>query len=136
MIYTLECETNKYYVGSTTNLEKRVQSHIMGTGCEWTKKYKPLDLLDSYESTSTFDELKTTLEMMSLYGIENVRGANFISVELNLAEKVVISKMLKHLNNGCFNCNEDHYTKDCKVYCRICQKLGHLPENCKLLDFS
>lgn len=37
IIYTLQLEKNKYYVGKTTNLEKRLKEHFNGFGSEWTK---------------------------------------------------------------------------------------------------
>lgn len=42
-VYILLCENNTYYTGYTTDLEKRYQSHINGTGkCKYTRSFKPL----------------------------------------------------------------------------------------------
>ncbi|CAM2882400.1 GIY-YIG nuclease family protein [Legionella worsleiensis] len=42
-VYMLLCDNQSYYTGYTDNLEKRVQSHINGTGgCKYTRSFKPI----------------------------------------------------------------------------------------------
>lgn len=41
-VYVLELERGNYYVGSTYDLEERIQQHFSGNGAQWTKKHKPL----------------------------------------------------------------------------------------------
>ncbi|AHE67168.1 GIY-YIG nuclease family protein [Legionella oakridgensis] len=48
-IYILHCENNTYYTGYTTNLMKRYQSHKKGTGCKYTRSFKPISLAQSWE---------------------------------------------------------------------------------------
>ena len=36
-VYILECHDETYYVGSTTNLERRVWQHQAGLGAEYTR---------------------------------------------------------------------------------------------------
>ena len=48
-IYILLLEHNKYYVGRTDNLEKRLTEHFNLTGSEFTKKYNPIDTVAYYE---------------------------------------------------------------------------------------
>lgn len=45
-IYILLLENNKYYVGKTNNPLFRLESHFYSKGSTWTKKYKPLKLLE------------------------------------------------------------------------------------------
>ena len=40
-MYILRCANNHYYVGSTDNLELRLQQHLNGEGANYTKKYLP-----------------------------------------------------------------------------------------------
>jgi len=41
-IYILLCENNTYYTGYTTDLLKRYNSHVNGTGrCKYTRSFKP-----------------------------------------------------------------------------------------------
>jgi hypothetical protein len=136
MIYIIKCLNEKYYVGYTTNLEKRLEQHFNGKGSEWTKLYKPVELYKKINSCDDFDELKYTLETMSEYGIDNVRGSCFVKPKLSIVEKEIISKMLKYKQNTCFNCNGNHYTKDCNICCRICCKKGHYSEDCKLIKLT
>ncbi|MET3960924.1 putative endonuclease [Marmoricola sp. OAE513] len=43
-LYILECVDGSYYVGSTTNLEARVQEHNLGKGTAYTRKRRPVVL--------------------------------------------------------------------------------------------
>ena len=40
-VYVLECINNKYYVGKSLNLERRLKEHFNGRGAKWTQKYSP-----------------------------------------------------------------------------------------------
>ena len=54
-IYILKLENNKYYVGKTNNLEKRKEAHINGTASSWTKKYKPVHLVEIISNCYNYD---------------------------------------------------------------------------------
>lgn len=42
-VYILHCENDTYYTGYTTDIEKRYQSHLHGTGgCKYTRSFRPL----------------------------------------------------------------------------------------------
>ena len=45
-IYVLKLEGGKYYVGKTNNPNIRVNNHFNSNGSVWTKKYKPLSVLE------------------------------------------------------------------------------------------
>ncbi len=53
-MYILECFDMTYYVGSTKNLEKRVEEHQNGEGANYTKRRLPLKLL-YYEEYDRID---------------------------------------------------------------------------------
>ena len=38
-LYVLLCEQDKYYVGTTTNLDRRLEEHKAGWASAWTQKY-------------------------------------------------------------------------------------------------
>ena len=41
-VYILHCENDTYYTGYTTDLDKRYQSHLNGTGkCKYTRSFPP-----------------------------------------------------------------------------------------------
>ena len=50
--YILECSNGQYYVGSTTDLERRLQEHQAGLGSNFTKKHLPVKLVyyEEYQS--------------------------------------------------------------------------------------
>jgi hypothetical protein len=81
-IYALQLEQGKYYVGKTNNPEIRLESHFISNGSEWTKKYKPVKVLEVIPNCNDYDEDKYTRIYMDKYGIENVRGGSFVSVKL------------------------------------------------------
>lgn len=78
-IYTLFLEDNKYYVGFTENLSQRMEQHFTGEGAMWTKKYKPIKVIEIVPQTNEWQEDFTTLVMMRKYGVENVRGGSWCS---------------------------------------------------------
>ena len=73
-IYILQLQDNKYYIGKTTQPEIRLESHFNSNGSSWTKKYKPIKVIDLIHDCDDFDEDKYTLKYMQKYGINNVRG--------------------------------------------------------------
>jgi len=59
IIYALELESCKFYVGKTHKSEGsvfRFTQHKLGNGAEWTKKYKPISIIEEYEHHCTLEE--------------------------------------------------------------------------------
>ena len=55
-MYILKCANGKYYVGSTTDLEKRIQQHQQGEGgAMFTKGHLPVELV-YFEKYERIDE--------------------------------------------------------------------------------
>ncbi|HHF7344566.1 TPA: GIY-YIG nuclease family protein [Legionella feeleii] len=49
-VYILLCSNNTYYTGYTTDLDKRYQSHVNGTGrCKYTRSFKPICIAQSWK---------------------------------------------------------------------------------------
>ena len=46
--YVLLLEGGRIYVGLTTHLKQRLNSHFNGTGAKWTQLYSPEKLIDLY----------------------------------------------------------------------------------------
>lgn len=49
-VYILICENNNFYTGYTTNLIRRYQEHVLGTGkCKYTRSFKPINIAQSWQ---------------------------------------------------------------------------------------
>lgn len=113
-VYILRLKYGKYYVGKTTNPNFRIENHFKYSGSEWTKKYKPIEILDIKENCDEYDEDKITIKCMNEYGIENVRGGTFVNFTLSEAMIDVLKQMINGVNDRCFICSStNHYAKDC-----------------------
>jgi hypothetical protein len=114
IIYILELENGKYYVGKTNNLDKRLNQHKYGFGSEWTKKYKFINLIEIINSESNFDEDKYTKIYMDKFGIDNVRGGSYNKIELTNNQKENLMTELRTSNNICYRCGRNsHFIKNC-----------------------
>lgn len=115
MIYVLLLENNKYYIGKTNNLEKRFLEHLNHKGCEWTKLYKPIKVVEKKKEETEFDEDIYTKKYMKKYGLSNVRGGSYVQIELPEYQRKSLQDELKTSDNLCFKCDKKgHFIKDCK----------------------
>ena len=113
-IYVLKCEYGKYYVGKTADVQRRFKEHVDGKGSAWTKKYRPLEIVKIVKDASSFDEDKITKELMSMHGIDNVRGGAYVSEVLDDSQRDAIQRELWGARNQCTTCGRHgHYAKDC-----------------------
>jgi len=113
-IYILELDENKFYVGKTNNPEFRLEKHFDGYGSQWTRKYKPIKILDRIDNCDDFDEDKYTLKIMSEKGINNVRGGSFCEIDLSEDSKKTIHRMINGANDKCYICgSKDHFVNKC-----------------------
>jgi hypothetical protein len=145
-IYILELENKKYYIGKTSYPNFRIDQHFNSDGSQWTKKYKPIKILDIIPNCDNFDEDKYTLQYMGKYGINNVRGGSFCELQLNKEHLGTINKMISGSTDKCYICGESgHFAKDCTQdnditefekllvdndLCFRCYRKGHHTSNC------
>ncbi len=113
-IYILELENNKYYIGRTKNPNFRLDQHFNSAGSIWTKKHKPIKIVDIISNCDNFDEDKYTLKYMEKYGINNVRGGIFCKLVLDKNEIAIIRKFINGSSDNCYICgNNGHFAKEC-----------------------
>ena len=113
-IYILKLQNNKYYVGKTNNIKKRILEHESGSGCLWTSIYKPIKIINVFANVSSFDEDKYVKEYMQLYGIDNVRGGSYVSQDLNPIQIYSLQKELWAATDCCTRCGySGHFIKSC-----------------------
>ena len=107
-IYVLALEENKIYVGVTDNVERRFSQHRSGKGAVWTKRYPPVSIIEIRVVNSPFDEEMVTKEYMSKFGIDDVRGAKYVSMKLPDDQIRDISTSMWSINNKlCQRCGRD-----------------------------
>jgi hypothetical protein len=145
VIYILALEHDKYYVGRTLDLDRRILEHKgesgKYSGSAWTSKYKYVSLMKTYDWVSNFDEDYYTKRMMSDYGIDNVRGGSYVTINLDDSTKIHLLREMNGANNTCFNCSGDHFVKHCPlsakkpIECLRCGRNNHNLENCYASSF-
>lgn len=114
-LYILECEDNKWYVGKTTDVQRRFRQHMEGKGSEWTREYAPLRIAETRPITSIYDETNVTKDLMKKYGIDNVRGGAYTAVELPEETEDLIRHELRAANDSCYKCGKKgHFANQCK----------------------
>jgi cellular nucleic acid-binding protein len=115
LIYVLELRSGKYYVGTTTDVDRRYEEHASGKGSIWTRQYKPLSILETRRANSIFDEENVTKEYMMKYGIENVRGGPFCGMSILPAQMIGIERSIWSATCGCLRCGrKTHRASECK----------------------
>ena len=112
-IYVLKLDQGKIYVGRSVYPSERILNHFKYGGCEWTKLYKPIEVLEKVPGDA-FDEEKYTLIYMDKYGVDNVRGGSYCRVNLPQYEKEKALQVIRSFSDKCYKCGEQgHFAKDC-----------------------
>ena len=82
--YALLCEDGHYYIGTTSNVDRRFKQHLRGKGSWFTKIHKPIRVVESThigymsDGDAVRHENRLTAIYMRDYGIHKVRGGGFI----------------------------------------------------------
>lgn len=112
-IYVLRLKQEKYYIGKSSNPDKRIKAHFKGEASDWTKRYPPESVVERINNCDPYDEDKTTKIYMARYGIDNVRGGTYCQISLSEAVQKQLQTEIWGANDKCFRCGGDHLVKDC-----------------------
>ena len=133
-IYVLECEDGNYYVGKTSNGEKRLNQHIKGRGAEWTKMHKPKKIVQYYTNATDADERKVTDQMIKKYGARKVRGAGLTKRKMSKKEIDNLNKKIGFTGTKAKKSatpKKKTSTKKSTTYtCSRCGRQGHNRTQC------
>lgn len=151
-IYILKLEENRYYIGYTSDPKKRINEHLNGNGCSFTKKYKPIAVDKIKYDDDPIKVDKYVIKYMKKFGINNVRGGSYkdekLSDELKLKLKKELDndpKMIIEVKNMISTIKpktnkpikikiNKTVTKIHKGTCYICGRDGHYQEDCNYSD--
>jgi GIY-YIG catalytic domain len=113
-VYVLLLEDGNYYVGKSRNVEERFKQHQAGSGSAWTRRYKPVAIVETLPNVSPLMEDLKTKEYMSLYGIQKVRGASYCQMLLPPPLIQSIQREIWSAQDRCMKCGSNqHWVTEC-----------------------
>jgi predicted GIY-YIG superfamily endonuclease len=125
-IYVLKLQGGKYYVGKSLDVIGRYQQHVNGQGSSWTKKHKPMSLLECKSDVSPFEEDKMVKEYMSKYGIDNVRGGSYTQIILDAVQTEALNREIRGGTDACHQCGQKgHFVKFCPNKNKVISKKSY-----------
>ena len=133
-LYVLKLESDKYYVGVTQNLEQRLTQHSDGSGSAWTNLHKPIECVEKSVIVSCLDEDTKTKMLMMKYGISNVRGGTYTTVNLSETDIMVLLREFRTALKGCFVCGHpSHVSTHCESVTWKCYKCNETENDFKIV---
>lgn len=94
-VYILKCTNNKYYVGWSSDMGKRISKHMKGEGSKWTQKHHPVSVCIKINNATKLDEQVITKSLMGVLGVDNVRGGSYTAVETSKLKYLPRGLLLK-----------------------------------------
>ena len=88
-IYVLKLVDDRYYIGRSQNIVQRIEDHFSGNGSIYTKKYKPLSVVEIVEEKTIDDE-----NIRKLYCLDN-KDIIEIGKELDLTPGSIAYRLKK-----------------------------------------
>eukprot|EP00118_Oscarella_pearsei_P016528 m.158420 g.158420 ORF g.158420 m.158420 type:complete len:238 (+) comp38738_c0_seq2:433-1146(+) len=122
VVYVLELEHGKKYVGQTSNWLRRLEEHYSpDRGAQFTRLYHPLPpdfqtqlIPCSSQEEANIREEYVTVELMATHGIDNVRGGQYSQVDLPPQTIEHIQRSIDQRKGNCFICHQSgHGVMEC-----------------------
>lgn len=121
VVYILELEHSRWYVGRTTEHEfaARMQQQQMGHahgGALFTSRFKPVPghvwIVSAHydEHSASQAEASTALNLMAEKGVDFVRGAQWSELEFSEERRATIERSVDQLKNRCYVCHQSGHT--------------------------
>lgn len=120
LLYILKLEGEKYYVGTTDNLNRDYHLHMTGKGGAWTARYRPIAIREVRAVNDPYDETRTVKKLMLGHGIDGVRGGPYTQMVFSDDLKMVL---LHELNGGSL-------AQQMVIICYRCGRVGHKSPDC------
>ena len=92
LVYCLKLEDEKYYVGMTYNFNLRYAQHECGEGARWTRRHRPIDVVEIIPNSGGEMENLKTKEYVEKYGWENVRGGYWCKMDYKSPPSILSKK--------------------------------------------
>jgi predicted GIY-YIG superfamily endonuclease len=120
-VYILELQGGKVYVGKSSNTDKRIAQHTLGTGSAFTRTYHPtgvmLPRLGKVSGDGEAAERDETLRYMYLRGIDNVRGWRYTQVYMPKEDRKDAERNIREVMDLCRRCGSPrHFVSHCKEH--------------------
>ncbi len=86
-LYVLSLENDFYYIGITLYPQKRINAHFKGIGANFTKRNKPINVIELYCTNISDRELSYKLETLKTkeyrikYGSDKVIGGKYLQLK-------------------------------------------------------
>jgi hypothetical protein len=88
-VYTLQLEDACWYVGYSADPETRIASHFLGRGAQWTRLHKPVAVHVLQPGDERLESV-VTIATMARHGWRNVRGAQWLTLQMACAPAPVL----------------------------------------------
>lgn len=139
VLYILELEDNKFYVGKTKNIIKNPINYFTKNSNPWTQEYKPIKLINTINKPDKSEEEKQICLLMNEHGINNVRGGYYDSIELSYSDTLIAQNKIYTLTNKCYTCGKvGHYAKKCNIIdtTEMLNKINNLPKKERIIQYE
>ena len=78
-VYVLRLDGGYYYVGISRDVDKRFQRHLSGKGSVFTRRHKPVEVVERFSCENATEAEASVIEMKKVADYAMKFGFNFVS---------------------------------------------------------